>query len=123
MPSIKPIFSIAELTHNSGAIMAILGINKNSEIFDGHFPGHPVVPGACMLQVVKDVLETSLGFPLRLKAGHLKFISMIDPGVIQTIQLEITYARDEEIKVTAKLICGGAACFKLQGVFLFDHIS
>jgi len=124
MPIAKPLFSILKLTHSGSSIIADLDINTDSEIFPGHFPGHPVVPGACMLQLVKDVLEATLNKTLRLKkAGQLKFISMIDPNVVQTVQLDITYATNEEIEVTAKLISQGAACFKLQGVFLFDHIS
>jgi 3-hydroxyacyl-[acyl-carrier-protein] dehydratase len=122
MPAIKPIFSIDKLTHDGGSITTILSVNKDSEIFNGHFPGRPVVPGACMLQVVKDVLETALNKTLQLKkAGQLKFISMIDPNEAQAVQLDIAYTFEEEIKVTAKLTSSGAACFKFQGVFLFDQ--
>ena len=50
------LFSIEKVTHEDGAIKATLGINSDSEILKGHFPGHPVVPGACMLQITKEVL-------------------------------------------------------------------
>lgn len=118
MPAITPIFSIDNITHDVGAITATISINKNSEIFDGHFPGQPVVPGACMLQLVKDVLETALSCSLQLtKAGHLKFISMIDPRIEQTAQLYITYTKDEFVHATAKLVCGNTDSFKFQGIF------
>jgi len=119
MTAITPIFIIDKLTPAEGVITADLSVDQDSEIFAGHFPGQPVVPGACMLQLVKDVLESSFGCSLQMKqAGQLKFISMISPGIEQTIQLSLTYTFAEHIAVTAKLICGNTDCFKLQGTFI-----
>jgi 3-hydroxyacyl-[acyl-carrier-protein] dehydratase len=120
MAATTDIFAITKIEHQSNSIHAALDVNKDSEIFKGHFPGQPVVPGACMLQIVKDVLETALNIQLQLKkAGHLKFISMIDPEVTLEVQMDITYKLSEkEIAATASLICDGAVCFKLQGSFI-----
>jgi 3-hydroxyacyl-[acyl-carrier-protein] dehydratase len=114
------IFTITKIEHQSPSVHAALGINKNSEIFKGHFPGQPVVPGACMLQIVKDVLETALNIQLQLKkAGHLKFINMMDPRIAREVQMEISYKLGEkEIVVTASLICDRVVCFKFQGSFI-----
>jgi 3-hydroxyacyl-[acyl-carrier-protein] dehydratase len=120
--SITPIFTVIQLKHNQGSVTADLSINQDSEIFNGHFPGQPVVPGACMLQVVKDILEAALDNTLRLKtAGHLKFISMIDPRITQSIELVITYTVDNgQVTATAQLLCDEAACFKFQGTFIIE---
>ncbi|MDB5131885.1 MAG: FabA-like domain protein [Mucilaginibacter sp.] len=114
------IFAITKIEHQNNSVHAALDVNKDSEIFKGHFPGQPVVPGACMLQVVKDVLETALNIQLQLKkAGHLKFVSMIDPRVAREVQMEISYKLgEEEIAITASLACDGVVCFKLQGNFI-----
>ncbi|SDS58141.1 3-hydroxyacyl-[acyl-carrier-protein] dehydratase [Mucilaginibacter mallensis] len=114
------IFNIDSITHANGAIEAILSINSGSTIFDGHFPGQPVVPGACMLQVVKDVLQSSLGSSLQLKkADNIKFISMIVPSLNDMIQLEISYKTvDDSINVNAKLVSNDVICFKFQGNFV-----
>jgi 3-hydroxyacyl-[acyl-carrier-protein] dehydratase len=124
MTAITPIFTIDKITHGEGAITAYLSINKDSEIFHGHFPGQPVVPGACMLQLAKDVLEMALNCPLLLKkAGHLKFISIIDPRIAQTIQLYVSYTFTHDIAVTAQLHCNKTVCFKFQGTFIKHIIS
>jgi 3-hydroxyacyl-[acyl-carrier-protein] dehydratase len=114
------LFNIKKLAHDDGSINATLDINKDSNIFNGHFPGHPVVPGACMLQIVKEVMEAALNTSLRLKkADHLKFMAMIDPGVTQTVELEIAHKFvEDDINVTAKLINGDVVYFKLQGSFV-----
>ena len=114
------LFIILQITHENGVIRAELGINAESEILKGHFPGHPVVPGASMLQLVKDVLEQALAKRVRLKkADHLKFMSLIEPGG-DDVQLEINckLVEDSGFFVTAKLLAGETVCFKLQGVFV-----
>lgn len=120
MAATTDIFAITKIEHQSNSVHAALDINKDSEIFKGHFPGQPVVPGACMLQIVKNVLETALNNPLELKkAGYLKFISMIDPNVVREVELEIVYKLDEkEITATAALTCDETVCFKFQGSFI-----
>jgi 3-hydroxyacyl-[acyl-carrier-protein] dehydratase len=115
------LFNIDDITHEDGAIRATLGINQNSEILKGHFPGHPVVPGAIMMQIVKEVLEMALNSPLRLKkADQLKFISMIDPTNTLVVQLYITYkyTEDDAVSVIAKLSNTDAPYFKFQGSFI-----
>src|SRR5579859_1901789 len=100
------LFSIKNIAHENGIILAVLRVNPDSEILKGHFPGHPVIPGACMLQTLKEVLETSLHTPIMLtKAISLKFMRMIDPLNTETVLLDIIYkfAEQETIEVTAKL--------------------
>jgi len=114
------IFIIDSISHADDTIGTILSINSSSTIFDGHFPNQPVVPGACMLQVVKDVLENALGESFQLKkAGNIKFISMIVPSLNDMIQLEISYKPvGDGINVTAKLVSNDVICFKFQGSFV-----
>ena len=122
MPQVNDgIFNIGELQHDAGQIIASLGINKDSSIFEGHFPGQPVVPGACMLQLVKDVLEEALHMPILLKkAGSIKFINMITPANNSTAKLTISYktTNDNSISVNANLFTGEVACFKLQAIYI-----
>jgi 3-hydroxyacyl-[acyl-carrier-protein] dehydratase len=115
------IFSIDKIAHQNGIISATLNINADSEILTGHFPGHPVVPGACMLQIVKEVLEDTLTHTFRLKkADQLKFMLMIDPTNTLAVQLDISYqyAEDGVISVTAKLSNPEAVYFKFLGSFV-----
>jgi len=115
------LFSIEKITHEDGVIKALLNINPDSEILKGHFPGHPVVPGACMLQITKEVLESVLKTPLRLKkADQLKFMTMIDPASTQSVELDLSYKQTEDntIIVNAKLSNADTVYFKMQGSFI-----
>lgn len=115
------LFKINKLKHDDGFIVVTLSINKESTIFKGHFPGHPVLPGACMLQLVKDVLAGALSMPLQLKkADLLKFLVLIDPTNTHTIRLDLSYHFSDEafVNASAKIIDGEVNCFKFQGTFI-----
>jgi len=113
------IFIINNLEHTDSSIKAELVVNHQSNILKGHFPGQPVVPGACMLQLIKDVLESALDASLLLKkADHLKFINMIVPGDNQVVVLDVSYKTGESISVVAKLLIGEVVGFKFQGSFV-----
>jgi 3-hydroxyacyl-[acyl-carrier-protein] dehydratase len=113
------IFIINKLEHTDGSVKAELVVNQQSSILKGHFPGQPVVPGACMLQLIKDILESALSISLLLKkADHLKFISMIIPKDNQPVLLNLSYKTGESISVTGKLVIGEVVCFKFQGNFV-----
>ena len=59
---------------------AVLLLNADHPIFAGHFPGQPVVPGACQLQIVQELLSHLLGGEYHLvKADQIKFLTPIDP--------------------------------------------
>ncbi len=118
---LKDFFKIILLDHPKNSIKATLEINKNNEIFSGHFPGQPVLPGACMLQIVKEILESTLNISFRLtKADHIKFLRLIDPGDNYILQLTLSYssADNKNFYVIANLIDREDICFKFRGSFV-----
>ena len=113
------IFKIARIVHENGTIKAFFHVNFEDQIFRGHFPGQPIIPGACLLQLIKEVLEDVLISTLLLKkASQLKFINMIVPGDNDLV-LELSYKTvEDEISVIGKLTNAEVACFKFQGNFI-----
>jgi len=62
-------------------IHCVVSLNSSHRIFNGHFPGNPVVPGVCQVQMVREVAEAALGSKCRLvSADNIKFLSMIVPS-------------------------------------------
>jgi len=114
------LFKIQSFEHRENIVHATLEVDKNSEIFAGHFPGHPVLPGACMLQILKEALEQALKLPVRLKkADHIKFLSLVVPGHDSALQLNLSYSSDDSknLHVTASLTAKKDICFKFKGHF------
>ena len=56
--------------------------NASHPIFAGHFPGHPIVPGACLVQIAQEILSESTGQPMQFTAiRNLKFRQKVTPDM------------------------------------------
>ena len=116
---IQPVFKILSANHTGNSIVALLEVDAESDIFNGHFPEQPVVPGACMLQTVKEILEDALKTSIRLlRADNIKFLNMITPDSTG-LTLRVNYQLpDNEIKVMAELAGEAIVFMKLQASFI-----
>lgn len=100
----------------NGSFIATINLNKDHDIFKGHFPGNPVTPGVCMMQIVKELTEEFTGRKLFLKtASNVKFMAIINPFETPdlTIKLDITET-DEEVKVKNTTSFGETIALKMS---------
>jgi len=77
-------------------------INNKHTIFEGHFPGNPIMPGVCMMQITKDITENIVGSKLFMrKCSNVKFTAIINPDINKELNLEITVTESEngELKI------------------------
>ena len=104
-----------EITSNS--IKSKISFNKDHKILKGHFPGMPVVPGVCMVQIILEVMEKLTLKSLRLvEADSIKFLTVMVPGEYNEIELMINYTSlQERIRLTASIFSGTTVFFKLNG--------
>lgn len=100
-------------------ISAQVVIHKSHPIFSGHFPGLPIVPGVCMIQMVKEIFETHLKAPLLLSsAGNIKFLSVINPEKNNELNVEISFTENSgHYEMDARLYSGDITFFKIKGIF------
>ena len=113
-------FEIHNLQTAGFDIKADLVINAAHKIFEGHFPGHPVVPGVCMMQMVKEIMEHVFKKKTNLvSAVDIKFLAIINPEENTNIQAALKYKMEENGNMTvwASLFKDDRIYFKFKGVF------
>ncbi|MEI6456531.1 MAG: 3-hydroxyacyl-ACP dehydratase [bacterium] len=98
-------------------------IHPGHPVFEGHFPGNPVIPGVCQVQMVTEILEEIYRKKFRLtEADNIKFLSMINP--IETNKLSIAlscrHSDEENIIVNATASAGDKSYLKLKAQFRPD---
>ncbi len=95
-------------------------INKSHKIFEGHFPNQPIVPGVCMIQMIKEILENHLSRKLIFaSANNIKFLSVINPEINNNINFEILYrGLESHLDVDARLFLRETIFFKVKGMFI-----
>ncbi len=99
-------FYIKELSKTENEIHAVLNINAKHQILEGHFPGFPVMPGVCMIQIVREVFEHAHRVAVRIiKGDNIKFLAVLQPDQYPDVNLTISHhAEDSEFAVIANLV-------------------
>lgn len=55
-------------------------LNANHRLYSVHFPGNPVTPGACLIQMANEILNGHFGCTFLLtKASSIKFKKTVSP--------------------------------------------
>lgn len=63
-------------------------LNPDHDVFKGHFPHQPVLPGVMILRLIVSCAGDAAGRQLRMKkTSQCKFLNFVDPVVHHDLQL------------------------------------
>ena len=96
-------------------------LNEHHKIFEGHFPGEPIMPGVCLIDMIKIVTGKLKERRLFLKSGkNIKFIAKIDPFVNKHLLLDLKIKEKEgsEFEVSCTTFFEDTIFFKFAGTFV-----
>ena len=120
--NIERLFKITEISwsEDKSELRAVIELNEEHDIFKGHFPGNPVLPGVCHLEIVGDLLYEAFGIKYRLKiAKNIKFLNFINPLVQKSLSyhLEISDFGGDKSIIASSYFADDIINFKLSGTF------
>ncbi|MBX2909571.1 MAG: hypothetical protein M9931_11535 [Chitinophagales bacterium] len=114
------LYDITLLETLPDSVAAKVLLNAEHPIFKGHFPGSPVFPGVCQIELLKDILrqafKTEIAMP---NVGSIKFINVIEPQHTPELIVKMSFQkRDENVFDTTASIDNGERFFlKFKGIF------
>ena len=88
-------------------------LNPSCMIYEAHFPGEPIAPGVCIVQIGKEVIEdllleqSSASRRLEIiKAKNIKFLSVISPNEtpILTYQVRKLGFSDDKMTIETQIV-------------------
>lgn len=85
----------------------IIKLNTDNIIFKVHFEGNPILPGACMTEICRELIEKKNGRNLNIKnIKNIKFLQLISPREHDEILFEINISELDNDELQAKIsIC------------------
>ncbi len=101
-------------------IEATIALNGAHDIFKGHFPNSPVVPGVCLMTMVKETLEKGLSKSFVLQeAKSVKFLGIVNPNETEQLQVRCDFTPQENgtIKTNSVITAGDKVCYKASAVY------
>lgn len=112
-------YSATNLTKTENSLKGLVIINPEHDVFKGHFPQMPVVPGVCQVEIIKELLEDVIGKNTMMVSGdNIKFTGMILPDKHPVVNIEINFTNTDGIyNVDAKLFFEDITFTKYKGKF------
>jgi len=111
-------FTIEQTEIHTGHISAIVRLNPEHPVYDGHFPGNPVVPGVCQVQIIKEILcSVRDGEFLLSESKMCKFINMMNPKEVTGLKCDISWSENPvgEISFSGELADAERTYLKMKG--------
>jgi 3-hydroxyacyl-[acyl-carrier-protein] dehydratase len=118
---LKDFYTIISLENTAESkYKAMILINEEHEVFKGHFPGNPIMPGVCMMQIIKELTEQITESSLFLQSlSNVKFMALINPFQTPELRLEldVTTTEDNLVKVKNVSYFDETVALKLSSVY------
>jgi UDP-3-O-[3-hydroxymyristoyl] N-acetylglucosamine deacetylase/3-hydroxyacyl-[acyl-carrier-protein] dehydratase len=131
LPHRYPFLMVDRVVEFDGETKAVgvKSVTINEPFFQGHFPGHPVMPGVlqveAMAQVASIVMmrktENSGKIGYFMSADEVKFRKPVFPGDTLFIHVEMLKARKNLGKATCKCVVNGDVVS--EGILLFGIVN
>ena len=75
------LYEIQSIEKAEDTAKCTLLLNTEHEVYKGHFPGMPILPGALQVEMIKEVLGAVLNKKMRLSsAKSIKYLGFINPN-------------------------------------------
>lgn len=116
---LKDFYETISLENDATKHLAIIRVNEKHDVFKGHFPGNPIMPGVCMMQIIKELTEKITGHTLVMQTlSNVKFMALINPEVNPELRLELDITTDENgIRVKNTTSFNDTVALKLSSVY------
>ncbi len=115
------LFTILEKDNSMpGEVTGRIKLNENHDVFKGHFPDNPVLPGVITIQIVLEFFANVMDKEFMVaEAKNIKFLKIIQPHINSelSITLKFVYLEEKKLKITATVFDGDDIFFKFSGIY------
>lgn len=90
------VYRIENIEHNGGRVLARIVLDPESDIFKGHFPGQPILPGVCSVQMLGEIMSAVSGKEVFInEVNSCKYLKTVDPLHEQELNIDMEYSYSE----------------------------
>ena len=97
---IKNYYSIESIKEEEGIFYYDVILNSDCDVYKGHFPGEPISPGVCNIQMIKECAEHAAGKSLTISnVLQCRFINLVTPLKVNkaTVRIKLDCAENKTI--------------------------
>ena len=97
------LYFIDNISRGEDGVLYQIHLNAGHIIYQAHFPGEPITPGVCLLQMGVELLSDAVGCELELDTiKNVKFKNVLHPEG-QTVEVHVHHLVQNEDKTKAQI--------------------
>jgi 3-hydroxyacyl-[acyl-carrier-protein] dehydratase len=113
---IEDFYDIMSRREEGGETVFHVALRPDCKVYEGHFPGSPVAPGVCNIQMIRECAEAVAGRPLLIsKIGQCRMTKLITPGEFPELDVRVTLDGESLI---ASIESGETVCLTLKATIV-----
>lgn len=122
MKLLDQLFILDEIAESENGFEAVLQTNPEHLIYAAHFPGNPITPGVCIIQIANELLEKYLGKRLFLKTiKNVKFLSVIIPAEGKKIKYAFSGIAETEMGYKTQVVVSDGTMVYAKMSLIFGY--
>ena len=116
------LFILNSIDGTENGFTALLRCNPEHLIYQAHFPGNPITPGACLLQTAGELLQRKLDRPLFLKASkNVKYLNVLVPAEGKEVRFTFSNLVENETECKAQVVIADEASVYTKMSLTFSY--
>lgn len=125
MNYLDQLFIEKETVETDEGFTVLVQCNPAHPVYQAHFPGNPITPGACLLQTAGVLFQHKLGKPLFLKSSkNIKYLSILIPEAGKEVRFSFSHIveGETECKVQVVIADDSVVYTKMTLVFCYEQL-
>ena len=102
MASVESSFNITSDEQNEHHLTAIVSLDENNELFEGHFPNDPIMPGVLNIEIIEKLLKDKLGKSIK-QINQIKFLKPVVPNNNEPLEYIMEISEKSENRTIASV--------------------
>lgn len=114
------LYKVGSRENAEGSVSAEIRLLPECPIYSGHFPGMPITPGVCLVQIAQELVESAEGRQLYIsESKDIKFLSIVSPieRPLVSYALALQEKDADREKWSVQVTAGDTLCAKMSLVF------
>lgn len=112
-------YTVLSITKTETGFSATIQLNEEHTIYKVHFSGNPITPGACIIQILKNLVCMHFGKRYSFDTIlNVKFLNVLKPEETSQVTYNVKCKSDEkQIRVDAVVANNDKTYTKISGIF------
>ena len=115
-------FTIQQVEDSENSRTYHLALNASHPIFQAHFAGNPIMPGACIVQLIKELTTAYFGQVFFICAvKNVKFLHAINPLETPELSVRLTFTKQENGRLSVSSLFSNNDVIYTKSTLLLEN--